>query len=226
MTAQHVGPDPRLGCPAGRLPGQPPRRPRRQPGGASDGFGRGSQLVGVGVAGGEDPLGQAVGGEQDLRSAWQAGEASTDTGSLELDEGGEQAPALDAQDLDAARRTRGDGALEVLADAEGREVRGEHQPHRPGEALGRHAGDRRLDRGLGVLHAEHHLVGRRSSGVERRLQAGALGFGPLGERREAADGVVPGHQRRRGARGWAGDPAGCRCSTPRSLRHGAACRRP
>ena len=58
---EDVRTEPRLGCPAGRLPRHPPAVPRARPASAATAAAVGAQLVGVRIARGQDPLGEAVG---------------------------------------------------------------------------------------------------------------------------------------------------------------------
>jgi hypothetical protein len=70
-----VGPEPRLGGPARALPGH---EPLLDPGGLGHQAGRLCQLLGIGVAGPADALGQGVRGEEDLRAALDGAERFLD----------------------------------------------------------------------------------------------------------------------------------------------------
>ena len=184
---QDVGADPRLRRSPGRLPGDAPPAPLGQAHPLGYGGGGGAQLVGVRVAGGQDALGQRVGGEQHLRVGRQPGQRRAHLGGEELEVGGLQVPAVDPGERDAAAGGGGTGPLVVLADRERRPVRRQHQAH---DAAGGHRLDGGLDGGRGVLQPEHHGEPAGRPLVERGLQPCPLGLGALGQRRQAADGLV------------------------------------
>ena len=73
MHLEDVGPAPRLGGAAGRLPATDQPAQRSSPTALGDGRGRLAQLVGVRVVD-ERPLGQRVGGEQHLGALGQLGQ--------------------------------------------------------------------------------------------------------------------------------------------------------
>ena len=225
ITARTSGPEPRLRrCgPRSATPApSPPTGAGRRA--AATAVGARPELVLVRVAVGDGAHREAVRGEQHLGALGQARRAlaSTSRGE-EVDQRrlvGASCRSWRRATPAAAARSR----AVVLADAGPAVVRREHE-----------ADDRRRRRrpasvatassmnGARVLLAEHDAVAPSpSAGSEPR----PLRLGACGERRDAADGVVPPAQvgqllgRRAAGRG------GCACSTPRRRRATPACRTP
>jgi hypothetical protein len=176
---EHVGSEPRLGSATGALPGDLPTVAFDEPEPVGDGLGGRAQLVGVVIAGGDDPLRERVGGEQHPCPGRHRRQPASEVVDEELDERRLGRPRLDAADGHVVRRGCLTGPPQVLTDRVGREVRGEHESDDMVEPAARQIVDRRLDHRFGVLEAEHHLVPVGLESVELALQRVALGFGQL-----------------------------------------------
>ena len=145
---EDVGTEPRLAGRALALEGERPVADSAALGDERRGL---QELVAVGIALGEDPLREAVRGEDDVRvgAAHAVGQ--------ELDVRLVVVPALHEGELGAAVE-RILEPVAVAADRDARVVRGEHEPDEPLGAVRERPLDRLRDPGLPVLHA--HVDGR------------------------------------------------------------------
>ena len=181
----HVGTEPGFGSPSRALPGHDPLvepgRRRHEPG-------RLGQLLGIGVAGLPDPLGQRVRREDHLRPPRHGAQRVLHAGGQEGHQRWVGVPRRHGHE--GRRPQRGFGAVEVLLRAQGRAVRREDEADDPLHARCAEQGGGLLDEGVGVLGAERHDVAARRA----RLELGAHGVdlcrGADRQRRDAADGGV------------------------------------
>ena len=178
-------PKPRLGRRACALKGNPP-------GGKSDalrdGCGARPQLVGVGIAGREDALGQAVGREQDLDRARSREplERLGDPRGNGVEELGVVTPAPHQHGLEPPG-----GGLEQLllvgANGHRRVVRREHDPHDPPMSIRHDLLDHFADVGMPMPHPHVDYEPL----IQRPLHTGGLRLGEPPYGRAAADSRVP-----------------------------------
>jgi len=162
-SSRHVGSDPRLRRAAGALPGHRPvgeaRRLGHQAGGLLD-------LLGVGVAGLADPLGERMRAEEDMDPPGVGVERRGHPRRLERDETGVVVPVVHGDERNGTER--GGGALEVLLRTQGGAVRGEHDADDTRRRRRGQLGRARLDRRFGVLGPERDRVAARGPALEGR----------------------------------------------------------
>ena len=168
---EHIRPEPGLAGRARALEGERPALQTRPFRDETRGL---EQLLAVGIALVEDPLGQRVRGEDHPRvgGAHAVGENVQEPGMV--------VPALDERDFRAA----GDGsveALSVLADREPRVMRREHQSDDPRRSTRQRRLDCLGDPRLPVLHPDE------DRNAELPLQSRPLSLGEIVQRRAPAD---------------------------------------
>ena len=190
---EDVGSAPGLGGASGALPRHAPARPAAQTGGAGDRRGRREQLVGIRIAD-QHPLGERVRREHDLGPLRHLRQRRPKRCALMGDELGKVVPVVDAVEGHVALGRRCRTAGVVLADREAREVRREHDPDDRRRSGVDECGHAVLDERGRVLLAEPHEEATGPPGLERRGDCRPLGLGPGGQRRDAADRLVPGDQ--------------------------------
>ncbi len=198
---EHVRPEPRVRRAAGALPRHLPGHARvplplvGQPGPVDDELGRTGELLGIRVAGRDDPLGQRVGGEDDrpvTAGRRQRREGGEHPVGQQVGETGGVEPLADRDERDvgsepADLRRR---PVEVLPGTEARTVGGEDEPDDAVDPPADEAGCGLLDRRIRVLRAVADVEPTRPVLVQPGGDPRHLGGRAGGQRRRPADGVV------------------------------------